>query len=61
MYTVSVPVMNSNVKKSGREQLLKELRLFDAECVVLALDTYETGEQKRKEVMEELADNCRFL
>ena len=61
MYKISVPVMNSNVKRSNRERLLKEIKLFDAERVFLALDSYEPDHNKRKEILEELADNCRFF
>lgn len=61
MYKISVPVMNSNVKRSNRERLLKEIKRFNAERIFLALDTYEMDYDKRKEVLEELADNCRFF
>lgn len=61
MYNISVPIMNSNVKRSDRERTLKELRRLDAKRVFLALDTYEIDEQKRDFTMKELADNCRFF
>ena len=61
MYKISVPIMNSNVKRGGRERVLQELRRFDAERVFLALDRYEYDPEKRKAVMKELADNCRFF
>lgn len=61
MYKISVPVMNSNVKRGNRERLLTELKRFNAERVFLALDTYETDAKRRKEVMAELSDNCSFF
>ena len=61
MYKISVPVMNCNVKRSDREILLKELKRFNTERVFLALDTYETDNQKRIKALKELEDNCRFF
>ena len=61
MYKISVPVMNSNVKRSGRERLLKELKRLNAERVFIALDSYELDYKKRREVLEELTDNCKFF
>ena len=61
MYKISVPVMNSNVKRSGRERLLKELKRLDAKRVFLALDLYETDAAKKEIALRELADNCQFF
>lgn len=61
MYKISVPVMNMNLKRNGREETLEEIRRFDAERVFLALDTYELNSEKRRAVMKELADNCSFF
>jgi len=61
MYKISLPIMNSTIKRGDRARLLKELKRFDAERVFLALDKYETDEIKRREVMAELSDNCRFF
>ena len=61
MYKISVPIMNSSVKRSDRDRLLKEIRRFDAERIFLALDTYETDHAKRIEVLNELKDNCDFF
>lgn len=61
MYKYSVPIMNSNLKRNGRERTLEELKRFNAERVILALDKYEIDDGNRKTVMAELADNCRFF
>ena len=61
MYKITVPVMNENLKRNGRERTLAELRRFDAERVVLACDTYELDEKKQAEVFAELADNAAFF
>ncbi|MBE6767836.1 MAG: hypothetical protein E7549_02870 [Ruminococcaceae bacterium] len=61
MYTISVPLMNGNVKRNDRERALQELRRLDAKRVFLALDTYETDGEKRAAVLKELTDNCRFF
>lgn len=61
MYKISVPLMNSIVKRSGREKVLKELKRFGAERVFLALSTYELEEKEREAVFRELADNCQFF
>ena len=53
--------MNFNVKRSDRNILLKELKRFDTKRVFLALDKYELDYSKRKKVLDELADNCRFF
>ncbi len=61
MYKISIPIMNCNVMRSDRNRLLQEIRRFGAERVFLALDTYETDENKRAEVLKSLRDNCRFF
>lgn len=61
MYKISVPVMNSNVKRNNRERLLKELNRLDATRVFLALDQYETDKVKKEIALKELADNCKFF
>ena len=61
MYKISVPVMNSVIKRSNRDKLLNELKRFNAERIFLALDTYETDAKKRAEVLNELKDNCEFF
>lgn len=52
MYKISVPVMNANVTRCGREKVLKELKRFDTERVFLALDRYEADKEKRRQVMK---------
>ena len=61
MYKISVPIMNYNIKRSDRERLLKEIKRFNAQRVFISLDTYELDSGKRKEAMNELADNCNFF
>ena len=61
MYKISVPVMNSVVKRSDRDKLLHEIKRFNATRILLALDTYETDNAKRTEVLREIEDNCRFF
>ena len=61
MYKISVPIMNSTVKRSNRDRLLNEIKRFGAERIFLALDTYEIDIVKRGEIMSELRDNCDFF
>ena len=61
MYNITVPIINRNVKRIGKENLLEELKRFDAKRVMLALGSYELDEEKRKKVFEELAENCAFF
>ena len=61
MYKISVPVMNANVTRCGREKVLKELKRFDTERVFLALDRYEADKEKRRQVMKELRENCAYF
>ena len=61
MYKISVPVMNSTVSRVGQEKTLAELRRFDAERVFLALDCYETDEERRRAALAALTENCRFF
>lgn len=53
--------MNSNVNRCDRELLLREVRRFDTKRVFLALDRYELDYNKRRCVMAELEDNCRYF
>ncbi len=61
MYQISVPIMNSTLKRSNRDRMREELGRLDAARVFLALDRYETDPDRRRAVMDELADNCRFF
>ena len=61
MYKISVPITNRNVKRAGREKLLSQLKRMNAECVFLALSTYELDADTQKEIFSELADNCAFF
>ena len=61
MYKISVPVMNANVTRCGREKVLKQLKRFNAERVILALDKYETNGEKRRQVMKDLRENCAYF
>ena len=61
MYKISVPVMNSNVTKENRAEVLAELRRFDAERVFLAMDFYTLDEKKQKESFALLRENCAFF
>ena len=61
MYKISVPLMNMNIKRSGREKILKELQRFQATRLFLSLDAYELEQDKRELVFSELSDNCRFF
>ncbi|MBQ8893746.1 MAG: hypothetical protein IJ043_04980 [Clostridia bacterium] len=61
MYKISIPIMNSNITRQGRERTLEELKRFDAERIFLALDCYETEPDARRKSMEELAENCRYF
>lgn len=61
MYKITVPLMNRNIKRNSRERTLEELRRFDAERVLLALNRYELDIDKRRRAISELEDNCRFL
>lgn len=61
MYKISVPVVNSTVKRSDRERLLKEIKRFDTKRIFLAIGVYELDETKRKKALKELKDNCAFF
>lgn len=61
MYKISVPVMNSNFKRAGRERTVKELRRFNAERVFLGFGYYKADKAERQLAMEELKDNVGYL
>ena len=53
--------MNSNVTRENREEVLRELRRFDADRVFLAMDFYTLDEKKQKESFALLGENCAFF
>lgn len=61
MYKISVPVMNKNFERAGKEELAKKLKSIDAQRVFLALDTYETDVEKQKKIFDSLKENTEFL
>jgi len=61
MYKISVPVMNENFQRAGKDEIVKKLKSLDAQRVFLALDTYETDEEKRKKIFASLKENAEFL
>jgi len=61
MYKISVPIMNKNFERAGKEALVKKLKSLDAQRVFLALDTYETNSTKREKVLASLKENTEFL
>lgn len=61
MYIVSVPDMNENVSRSTPERVYNEIIRFDAKRVFLALNWYETDEEKRARVFSELKRNCAYF
>lgn len=61
MYKVSVPVMNEHFQRANRGALIKQLHEMGAERVFLALDTYVSDEEKKREILGTLKDNTAFL
>jgi hypothetical protein len=61
MYKISVPVMNKNFERAGKEELVRKLKSIDAQRVFLALDTYETDVEKQKIIFSSLKENTEFL
>ncbi|MEE1050232.1 MAG: hypothetical protein U0M60_22745, partial [Clostridia bacterium] len=61
MYKITVPIYNANLNRNGRMRTLEELKRFNAERVLLAIDTYEINTQKRERILSELAENCKFF
>ncbi len=61
MYKISVPVKSATLERAGRDLILSHLRQIRAERVFLTLDTYETDEKKRKEVMDTFRENAAFF
>ena len=61
MYRISVPVKNDSVSGIGKELLCEELRKFGASRVFLAIGTYELDFSRRKKMLDELRDNCKYF
>ena len=61
MYKISVPIINETVTENGREEILRQLRRFDAERVFLALGFYEPNEQKQSKIFADLKENCAYF
>ncbi len=61
MYSISVPIKNSTIKRAGRQKLLEHLKALDAKRVFLALSCYELNVDTATAVFEELKDNCEFF
>ena len=61
MYKISVPIMNANAARAGREELAKMLYEINAERVFLALGSYQVDENERRKEFEALKDNCRYF
>ena len=61
MYKISVPIPIRSIDRSSREQILNELKRFDAERVFLTIGTYETDADKREAMLEKLTEYCRFF
>ena len=61
MYKISVPIMNSNIVRMGKENLLSEIKKLGAERVFLGFGEYVIDEKKQKRDFEALAENCRYF
>lgn len=61
MFKISVPVMNANVTRCGREKVLKQLKRFNAERVFLAPGRYWADKEKRMQSLKELRENCTYF
>jgi len=61
MYKISVPLMNRNIQRAGREKFAEYLKKMKAERVFLALDAYFVDEKKRTVELAALKDNCEYF
>lgn len=61
MYKVSVPVINNQIKRAGRDKILKNLKDLDAGRVFVAIDRPPVDSEKRRKTFEELKDNCEYF
>ena len=60
-YKVSVPVINDTVERNGKERIAADLKLLDAERIILALDCYELDLEKRQKALDALKSNCEYF
>ncbi len=60
-YMISVPVVNANFKRQGREEIVAQLKKLGAKRVFLARDCYTKDAGKFKEELEALKENCDYL
>ena len=61
MYKISVPVINNNVDKLGRERILKELKRLGATRVFLAISQYTTDEKVFVQKIKNLKENVDYF
>ena len=61
MYRISVPVKNDSVNRIGKEILCDELRRFEASRVFFTIGTYELDFSRRKKLLNELRENCKYF
>ncbi len=61
MYRISVPIMNSNIDRMGRENLLVEIEKLGATRVFLGFGEYVLDAEKQKREFDALRENCRFF
>lgn len=60
-YKISVPIINENVWRQGKEAILEQLRRLDAERVFLALGCYKPDPEDQKKVFADLKENCAYF
>lgn len=60
-YKISVPIINENVWRQGKEAILEQLRGLDAERVFLALGCYNPDPEAQKKVFSDLKENCAYF
>ena len=61
MYKIAVPLVNEFIQRNDREKTYRELQKFGAERVFLAAGVYQTDGEKRRRILAELEDNCRYF
>ncbi|MBO5069282.1 MAG: hypothetical protein J6C37_02830 [Roseburia sp.] len=61
MYKISVPIMNQNIVRAGRDRLVERLEKMNVQRVFLALDAYIIDDKEREKSLQDLRENCLFL